>query len=335
VKDVTVILRKATGSAAWDEQAARVGGGFYHCYASVMYYATGLAAEPLFVKALDASGACVGVAAGTLSSSKVWPFSRYCRRAELPSLPVTADGDADLERAILERTEGELRRRGVFRVDVAAYESPHSAALLGALAYQLVPRTEFFIDLGRSLDDIRAAFSKGRRGDIRKAERLGVVIREQTTPETVDLTYELHDYSMSRRGVAARDAPERFRRARRDLAASGRVKVFVARLGGEPVDAMLCGLFGGKACNLVGGTNQAGYESGAPTLRMWEGIKYYHALGARTFNFGGAKREETGLYQFKTGFGPTVVDMPGGSKVLSRAGARLDGLRTLLRKVRP
>ena len=72
----------------WDEQAARVGGGFYHCHAATIYNSRVLQAEPLFISAVGEGGQCVGIATGTVASSRIWPFSRYCRQATFEATPV-------------------------------------------------------------------------------------------------------------------------------------------------------------------------------------------------------------------------------------------------------
>ena len=47
---------------AWDEQAAALGGCFYHCHAAAIYSARLLGSKALFIKAVQDTGKCVGLA---------------------------------------------------------------------------------------------------------------------------------------------------------------------------------------------------------------------------------------------------------------------------------
>lgn len=96
----------------WDAQAAALGGGYYHCHAQAVCDATRTGNDPLFVKALDESGACVGLVTGTMSGPGVWPFSRYCGSATLYGLPATADGSAEAGAPSWRRWSGAAPRRG-------------------------------------------------------------------------------------------------------------------------------------------------------------------------------------------------------------------------------
>src|SRR5260370_37969310 len=119
-----------------------------------MHESSILNGEPLFVKAFDKSGECVGIVVGTLSSSRMWPFSRYCRTAVLGALPATRDKSPETEHAIMAALENDLRQYGVFRIHVCSYDSPNSAIVLSRLSYHLMDRHEFYLDLMRPLDYI-------------------------------------------------------------------------------------------------------------------------------------------------------------------------------------
>lgn len=140
---------------------------------------------------------------------------------------------------------------------------------------------------------------------------------------------------MTRRGAQTAARLERFRLAQRQLLESGRADVFVTYLDGAPVSAILCGWFNNWASGLVAGSSEAGYKCFAPVQQVWTQIQWYKSQGIRTLSLGGARADETGLFRFKSQFGSTVVAQPAGSRVISSFGARLDRLRTLLRKVRP
>src|SRR6266496_4154470 len=75
----------------WDELATRLGGGFFHCYAYAAYESLRPHTQPLFVKAFDQQGDCIGIAIGNVMSPRFWPFNTVCRTAVFGALPATKD----------------------------------------------------------------------------------------------------------------------------------------------------------------------------------------------------------------------------------------------------
>jgi len=332
MSDVTIVLDETVEPNAWDKLAASVGGTYFHCHASAMYNAARSRATPLFVNAMNAGGQCVGVAAGTISASRLWPFSRFCKKAEFASLPAAAD--AESVQAVLAKMEDALRQEGIFSVGFASYDSPHAATVLSALGYDLAPRSEFYIDLTKDLDTIWAEFSRKRRRCIRRAGDQGVVTRCENTREAVEMVFRLHGVSMQRRGVEWGPSEEHIRLVCEHLFGSGVADAFVTVKGNTPVCAKLVGRFNGRACGLVSGASDLGYECFAAIEMVWATIRWYKEHGMTVLSLGGAKAEEEGLHEFKRQFGATAVGEPAGTKVLSRTGMRLDNLRLLVRKVR-
>jgi hypothetical protein len=314
----------------WDELAAALGGGFFHCHAGVRLYARMLQAKPLFVRAADGTGRCVGIAGGMMASSRIWPFSRFCRVATFQATPV-AGGDERVEKEFLQALERKLRRRGVFRLEFNSYHSLNSDPLLRAGNYVLTPRCEYDFDLRRSLDDLFGAFAPGRRKDVRKAEKHGVTVREETTTETVDMVRTFHNASMERRDIEVGPAKETVVAARHELVESGRVRVLVSFLNEQPVGACLFGLFNGLAYGLEGGSTERGNHSGSVAQLFWVAIQQFKEQGFRCMSLGGAKEHEEGLRRFKQWFGTIETPQPAGYRIISRFGSRLNALRERLR----
>ncbi len=316
--------------AVWDERAAALGGGFYHCHAATTYVARILGAEPLFICAMDDKGQCVGVAAGVVASRRVWPFSRYCRRASFEATPV-AGGNAELECEFLRVIAEELCRLGIFRMEFSSYHSPNSNRLLVGGGYALTPRREYDIDLTRPLDELFGAFSSSRRNKVRRAEKAGVITKEVNTTQALDLVRRLHDMSMERRGIPTTPLKDSVVSARHELLSSGRIHVLVSYCQGKPEGAKTVGLFNGRAYGIESGSTDQGNRCSCPVHLTWTSMRIFKDKGASRMSLGGAKDHETGLQDFKKAFGGTETPQPAGYKTISRFGARLDGLLLRLR----
>ena len=318
-----------TDPKVWDTLAASLGGGYFHSYAAAAYDAAG-GGDPLFLQALDAGGACVGVVTGTLAASRRWPFSRYCNWAMLLSLPAVADGTEAMQRRVLEAVEEHLRGRGVFSVRIYSYDAMASERVLGALGYQLSPRTEFYVDLTPTVGAIWGHFSGTRRTDLRKAEKLGVVTRLENTLEALDLVSTFYAQSMRRHEVVIATPNEQATVARRRQLESGHGDVLVTYWNGQPVNAALFGIFSQKPYYLTSGASEAGYKCCGPAHLLWTAIQMYKDRGAACLNLGAALEDQTGLHRFKQDFGATVVSAPIGVKRLSTLGSALHRIRSLL-----
>jgi hypothetical protein len=324
----------------WDRLALSLGGSFFHCYAYAKLESSRAREEPLFVNAFDQSGECVGIVVCTVSSPKVWPFSSFCKTAVFGALPATKGRNAELELAMMNMLEKELRRRGVFQIRICSYESPNSPKVLSALSCELYDRVEFYIDLSRSMDDIWKMLKSARRNKISKAIRLGVESRLENTMKGVQQLYGFQTESLQRRDILFDPFYTPAERLQTLLLDTHRASLLVSYSGGVPVNAGLFGLFGGRAYYLASGSSRDGYKCCGPVHLLWTMIEMLKADGAMMLNLGGVagpaiqERSVTdGLYSFKNDFGGMVIPQPGGFKTISLLGARLDSSLTLYKRM--
>jgi len=332
--------RSIVDQREWDRLAADLGGSFFHCYAYAKMESSRPRVEPLFVTAFDRSGECIGVVVCTVSSPRSWPFSRFCKTAAFGALPATKGRNAELELAMMNMLERELRSRGVFQIRIYAYESPNSRKVLSAFSCGLNDRVEFYIDLSRSIDDIWKMLKSARRNDIRKGTKLRVESKVKNTMEGVQQLYDFQTESLQRRGIPFDPFYTPAERLQTLLLDTNRAKLLVSYRDGVPVNAGLFGLFGGRAYYLASGSTIDGYRSCGPVHLLWTTIEMLKADGAITLNLGGVdghtdqeRRVKDGLYSFKKDFGGTVVSQPGGFKTISLFGARINSILTVCKRM--
>jgi len=321
----------------WDRLAADLGGSFFHCYAYAKMESSRARVEPLFVNAFDQRDECIGIAVCTVSSPKIWPFSHFCKTATFSALPATKGRIAELELAMLNILERELKSRGVFQIRICSYESPNSRKVLSAFNCELSDRAEFYIDLSRSTEDIWKMLKSARRNDIRKARKLGVESRLDNTVKGVRQLYDFQAESLQRRGILFDPFYTPAERLQTLLLDANRAKLLVSYRDNVPVNAALFGLFGGRAYYLASGSTSDGYRSCGPVHLLWTMIEMLEADGATSLNLGGVDgpddQERGGLYSFKKDFGGTAIHQPGGCKTISLFGARLNSILTACKRM--
>ena len=329
----------AVEAREWDELAAHFDGGFFHCHAYAMHEAGNPNVGPLFVKAINQRGECVGIAVGTMVSPRHWPFARFCRTAVFGALPATREKSAEIERAIVAAIEQELKGRGVFQIHIRSYDSPHSANLLSSLSYQLHDRFEFYIDMSNSLEAIWEGFKSERRTNIRKAAKVGVTTNVENTIAGLQLLHRFQNESMQRRGIGFRLADGQAERTKAILLDAERARVLVSYVNGTAVNAAMFGVFRGKAYYLHSGSSLNGNTCRGPAHLIWSMIEMFKAEAGTTLNLGGdvgspgEQDSQGGLYSFKQYFGATLISQPAGTKVISLSGAKLNAVLPFLKRM--
>jgi hypothetical protein len=326
-------------AAAWDELLARHGGSFFQTHAYFCYGSRGRNDSPLFLRILGPGGECAGIAAATCTTPRRWPLSRYCKEAVLNCLPAVPGPDPDAQVEALAAVEQALARRGVYRVRVAALDSPHSDAVLSRLGYALDERYDFYMDLCRDSEAVWQKVRSERRTIIRKAIKSGVQTREQNDEAGLKALWGLHADAMGRRGISTAHIDDSARAMKRLLLDTGRARLLIDYLDGAPASAIMFGVFGERACTFLAGSSVAGNKLGAPAHVYWALIELLCKEGVPRVNLGGvaARADATGevkdgLFAFKKNFGATPVRQSAGTKILTRTGAALARLRDALKR---
>jgi len=321
----------------WDELAASLGGGFFHCHAHAVYESTRSNAKPCFVKAFAEDGQCAGVAVGAISSPRFWPFSRFCRIATFAALPATTERTAELEGLILRGLEKELKRKGVFFIELGSADSPNSDRVLRGLSYETKDRAEFYLDLNRPLQDIWESLACECRNIIRKARKLGVVTKREHSPRGLALLHAFQQESLRRHGVYFQMSGGAAQAASLSLLDSGRANLLVSSCGETAINAAMFGVFVGRAYYLLSGSSSDGRKKAGPPHLLWTAIERLKEAGATVLNLGGAAvpagedDPAWGLYRFKRDFGASIISQPSGTKTISPLGGALSRVLLTMR----
>lgn len=204
------------------------------------------------------------------------------------------------------------------RLQVAGYRA----------AEPLQPGASIHLDLAPEPDQIFAAFSKGHRADVRRAERTGVVVRVGATEADLDAFYTIMQATSARAGfgIHSRDY---YLKAWRSAGDAARLLI-ACDADGADVAAFLIFAWGAEGQYMYSGANAAGLKSGANHLLQWHAIRWVRERGCRRYDLWGvpdaagslADADEAGrarierdlavhplygAYRFKKGWGGRVV----------------------------
>ena len=268
----------------------------------------------------------LGVAgAASVQLAKAGP----ARWAYLPRGPVPATAGA------LRVLAAWARRQGLARLRVEPEAPAGFARVLEEEGFRpapaLHPTHTLLLEL-RAEADLLAGMKPKHRYNIRLAEKRGVTVDDQG--DAAELARQ-HDATAGRQGISAA-GPDFYERRLRRLEWC---RVYVARHEGEALAAILVARFDERAYYLFGGSTQVKRSLMPAYAAQWAAIREAAAAGCRSYDFWGVPPDGdpahpwAGLWQFKTGFGGTLIDYAGAwDLVLDRRAERLIAAGETLRR---
>lgn len=196
------------------------------------------------------------------------------------------------------------------------------------VAEPLQPHTSIHLSLEPSTQQLFAAFSKGHRADVRRAERTGLTVRSGASEADFDAFYALMEATAARAEFAihSRDYYHTAWKA----AGSDAHLLLAKTVDGVDVAGFLVFAFGHEGQYMYSASTAEGSKSGANHLLQWHTIQWMREQGCTSYDLwgvpeivggmAGASEDERvrieeqakqhplyGAYRFKKGWGGTVV----------------------------
>ena len=276
--------------------------------------------EPIFFAAFQGEHPVGGLVAYIAGSRRVRAIDPILARTALvPDEPVAVADQPLAVPALIQALERELDDlnvvSAVFRVELPRLLA---AKNLEARAWEVAVRGVAILDLPEREEEVDALLHKTARKQVRKAERLGVIVEAAADATRL---LPLLDLSFRRAGLEARDHDY----VRKTLQMLGG-EVLVARHGDRDIAALLWAPFGETALNIYHGRDD-GETEGASNLLHREMFLRAFRRGVRLIHTGDAALEgETdprllGITRFKEKMGFEVRPAFQGRKVLRPAAA--------------
>ena len=246
-------------------------------------------------------------------------------------------GNAQLDHYLIDtlRRTAQGKRAAFLRVEPNELETEesavHTALLLhgnrSRLADPLQPRSSIHLDLSPGPDQLFAAFTKGHRADVRRAERNGVQVRVGTTDADLDTFYAMMQTTGARQEFVNRSR-DYYATAWRLMGDASRI--LIGEHNGTAIAAFMIFGWGREAQYMHAGSNEQGLKLGANHLLQWHALQWACERGCQVYDFwnipdafgqmaraSGQQRAALeaaakthplgGVYRFKKGWGGEVV----------------------------
>ncbi|MDA8089029.1 MAG: GNAT family N-acetyltransferase [Nitrospiraceae bacterium] len=160
------------------------------------------------------------------------------------------------------------------------------------------------LELSNSEEAIFSRFRDSTKRNIKKALKEGVDVRFETSPGAVKEFYRLNCVTRRQHGLPPQPYGF-FKSLHKNVISRDLGFIALAYHKKAVVAGALYVHFGGKAIYKYGASDRSYNLLRANNIIMWEAIKWYAERGYKQFCFGRTEPGNSGLRQFKTGWGTT------------------------------
>jgi len=187
---------------------------------------------------------------------------------------------------------------------------------------QISPKVAFYpysyvVDLTKTEEELLALMHSKTRYNVKIANRHGVTFTHDSDDSSFETYLDLLFETTKRQGFYLHSRAYH-RNLWKILKPTGMVHIFIARYQNEPLSAFMIYAHHDRLYYPYGASSDKNRQVMAPTLLMWEVIKFGRSLGLKSFDMWGslgpdAKESEQGygFHRFKQGYGGQLVQFVG------------------------
>ncbi len=188
----------------------------------------------------------------------------------------------------------------------------------------LFTRYTFLLDLTKSEDELLKAMHPKTRYNIKVAQKHGVIVKEDNSPEALEKYLALSQETTTRQHFYAHN--ETYHRTLwAVMRSAGVAHLFTATYGKTILAAWIVFVWNDTVYYPYGASSRLYRETMAPTLMLWEIARWAKLKGLKYFDLWGAlgptpdpKDPWFGFHRFKQGFSPQFIEFVGSYDLIIR-----------------
>lgn len=182
-----------------------------------------------------------------------------------------------------------------------------NAGFRNAPVHMMHPEMTWLLDISKSEEEILKGMRKTHRNLIRRAEKEGVTVIQNTDEKYLRIFYDIHMETVSRHKFV----PFSYDYIQKEIEVfhkDDQISIFSAEYQGKIISSAIIVFYGNEAFYHHGASSSEYNKIPASYLNLWSAIKEAKKRGCATFNFYGIvenkpKHPWAGLSKFKQGFG--------------------------------
>lgn len=178
------------------------------------------------------------------------------------------------------------------------------------------PRTTFIIDIEKPLDELLLTFEEKTRYNIRLSERKGVVVKELSTDEGVEIFYDIYKETAKRDNFLIHPISY-YKNIKKCLVDRGLANIFIAFHKDIPIAGVFTFNFGSRIWYMYGASLNSHRNIMPNHALHWFVIQFAQKNGYKSYDLFGipstpnASHPLWGVYRFKKGFNGNLVKYVG------------------------
>lgn len=200
----------------------------------------------------------------------------------------------------------------------------HHLSLLKPSHHPLFTKYTFVLDLTKSEDELLSSMSQKTRYNIRVAQKHGVTIQEDNSPEAFNDYLKLNEETTNRQGFYAHNIS--YHQHMWDMLSKEHIAhLFTAKYQGQTLAAWILFTWGDTLYYPYGASSRLHREVMAPNLLLWEIVKWAKKRNLSSFDLWGALGPTPnpddpwyGFHRFKEGYRPQLVEYAGSYDLIIR-----------------
>ena len=246
-------------------------------------------------------------------------FFKFFPLAYVPYAPVESDKLEEFSKKLKE----ELPKRCILiRYDLPWYvdqegEWPDAPKSFCRATMDIQPPSSVILNISRPLDEILRGMKDRARRNIKVAEKKGVIV-SRCGAEKLQVWYDLYKETSDRDRISIH--PLNYYQKLFELAANQKrfdVRLYLASVEDDVLAGIITMFDGREATYLYGASSNRKRDTMPSYAIQWRAIQDAKDAGCLEYDFFGIppvndpKHPMYGLYQFKTGWGGTIIHRPG------------------------
>ena len=215
-----------------------------------------------------------------------------------------------------ERSEGDVAISHKQSLEIASLIARNDN-LLRPSHHPLFSKYTFVLDLTKSEEELLKAMHPKTRYNLKVAQKHGVVVREDNSPDAFDTYLSLTKETTHRQGFYAHNETYH-RRMWETLHPAGIARLWTAVYQNKILAAWIIFIWKNTIYYPYGASSREHRETMAPNLLLWEIVRWGKKAGYKKFDLWGALGPQAdekdpwyGFHRFKQGFGPKLVEFVG------------------------
>ena len=252
----------------------------------------------------------VAVLMGALESNFFWPIEKLTRRAIIHGGPYVKNNDLNILRFLLENYNRTIKRKAIY--SQFRNQRPFLSkemAIFNKTGFYYEPHLDILHDLEVPVKMQFEKLHKGRRKNIRRAERAGVEFREVEDDNEFRISYGLVESTYKRIKLPMPDKTF-FTVGFEKLTKKNILKTFVAISDEEIIGCRMVLCYGDVVYDWYAGASSKHLDKYPNDFLPWKVIEWGSLNGYKYFDFGGAGKPNVayGVRDHKLKFGGNLVE---------------------------